>query len=177
MSESLSGKLLVASPSMKDWFHRAVILTVEHDEKGAFGLVLNRPSETAVAEVSGELGASLGAEGVIHVGGPVAPNAVTAVAEHADPEAATKLIVEDVGMVDLDAAEPDLGRVRLYAGYAGWGPGQLEDELEAEAWIVEPARPDDAFADGDHDLWAETLRRMGGQYELLAQMPADPSVN
>jgi putative transcriptional regulator len=124
--------------------------------------------------VSDELGELIGADHLIHVGGPVQPSAVTAVAEHADPSQATKLIVSDVGMVDLDKP-PDLVRVRVFAGYAGWGPGQLDAELEAEAWIVEPAHPDDPFADGD--LWARVLRRKGGEFGLLARMPLDPSMN
>jgi putative transcriptional regulator len=151
VSESLNGKLLVASPSMPDYFHRTVILVVEHSEQGAFGLVLNRPSEATVGEVSPELAELVGEEHILHVGGPVQPNAVTAVGEHPDPTEATKLIVGGVGMVDLDDP-PELSRVRVFAGYAGWAAGQLDDELEQEAWIVEDAHPDDPFADGD--LWA-----------------------
>ena len=174
MSESLSGKLLIASPSMSDYFRRTVVLVVEHSDEGAFGLVLNQPSESKVAEVSEELASTVGGDHLLHVGGPVQPNAVTAVGEHADPAAATKLIVGAVGMVDLDDA-PELTRVRVFAGYAGWGPGQLDSELEAEAWMVEPAHPDDPFA--EDDLWARVLGRKGGEYALLARMPADPSLN
>jgi putative transcriptional regulator len=105
----------------------------------------------------------------------VSPNAVTAIGEHGDPEAATKLVVGTVGMVDLDHPEPELRRLRVFAGYAGWGAGQLDGEVEQEAWILEPAHPDDPFTEGD--LWSRVLRRKGGQYALLARMPADPSVN
>ena len=174
MSESLNGNLLIASPSMPDYFHRSVILMVEHSEQGAFGLILNRPSETTVGEVSPELAQLIGEEHVLHVGGPVQPNAVTAVGEHPDPAAATKLIVAGVGMVDLDDP-PELTRVRVFAGYAGWSAGQLEGELEQEAWFIEPVHPDDPFGDGD--LWATVLARKGGEYALLARMPPDPSVN
>jgi putative transcriptional regulator len=172
--ESFSGKLLIASPSMPDYFHRTVILVVEHSEDGAFGVVLNRPSETTVGEASPELAELIGEGHVIHVGGPVQPNAVTAVADHLDPTDATKLIVGSVGMVDLDDP-PELSRVRVFAGYAGWAAGQLDGEMEQEAWIIEDAHPDDLFAEGD--LWAEVLRRKGGEYALLARMPPDPSVN
>jgi putative transcriptional regulator len=172
--KSLSGKLLIASPSMPDYFHRTVILVVEHSEDGAFGVVLNRPSETTVGEASPELAELIGEGHVIHVGGPVQPNAVTAVADHLDPTDATKLIVGTVGMVDLDDP-PELSRVRVFAGYAGWAAGQLDGEMEQEAWIIEDAHPDDLFAEGD--LWAEVLRRKGGEYALLARMPPDPSVN
>jgi putative transcriptional regulator len=174
MTESLNGKLLVASPSMPDYFHRTVILVVEHSDQGAFGLVLNRPSETTVGEASPELAELIGEEHLFHVGGPVQPNAVTAVGEHSDPAAATKLIVGSVGMVDLDDP-PQVNRLRVYVGYAGWGAGQLDGELEQEAWIVEDAHPDDPFR--DDDLWSAVLARKGGEFALLARMPADPSVN
>jgi putative transcriptional regulator len=174
VSESLTGQLLIASPSMSDYFHRTVVLVVEHNDEGAFGLVLNRASGATLGEAVEELAEVLGPEHVLHLGGPVQPNAVTAVGEHGDPSTATKLLVGSVGMVDLDQL-PELARVRVFAGYAGWGAGQLESELEAEAWIVEPAHPDDPFAEGD--LWARVLGRKGGEFALLARMPADPSVN
>jgi putative transcriptional regulator len=174
VNESLNGKLLIASPSMPDYFHRTVILLVEHSDEGAFGLVLNRPSETTVGEASPELAELIGADHRLHVGGPVQPNAVTAVGDHDDPTDATKLIVGSVGMVDLDEP-PELTRLRVYAGYAGWGAGQLDGEMEQEAWIEEDAHPDDPFRDGD--LWSEALARKGGEFALLARMPPDPSVN
>ena len=174
VTESLSGKLLIASPSMPDYFHRTVILMVEHTDEGAFGLVLNRPSETTVGEASPDLAQLIGEEHLIHVGGPVQPNAVTAVGDHVDPTAASKLIVGSVGMVDLDDP-PELTRLRIYVGYAGWAAGQLDGELEQESWVVEDAHPDDPFRDGD--LWSEVLARKGGEFALLARMPADPSVN
>ena len=174
MTESLSGRLLIATPGMPDDFHRAVILVVEHSEQGAFGLVLNRPSETTVGEASAELAELIGGGHLIHVGGPVQPNAVTAVGDYPDPTDATKLIVGSVGMVDLDDP-PEINRLRVYVGYAGWGAGQLDGELEQDAWIVEDAHPDDPFRDGD--LWSEVLARKGGKFALLARMPQDPSVN
>ena len=102
--------------------------------------MLNRPSEATVGEAAPELAELIGEEHVLHIGGPVQSNAVTAIGEHADPAAASKLIVGAVGMVDLDDP-PELARLRVYAGYAGWGEGQLDDEIEQEAWIVEPAQP------------------------------------
>lgn len=172
--ESLTGQLLIASPTLEDAFKRAVVLIVEHNPEGAFGLVLNRPSDSTVGEASHELAELIGAEHVLHIGGPVQPSAVTAIGEHADPGEASKLIVGKVGMVDLDAP-PELQRLRVFAGYAGWGVGQLEDELQAEAWMTEPAHPDDPFDDGD--LWARVLKRKGDEFALLARMPSDPSMN
>jgi putative transcriptional regulator len=151
-----------------------VIAVIEHSEEGAFGLVLNRPSETTVGEASAELAELIGGQHLLFVGGPVQPNAVTAIGEHTDPADATKLIAGSVGMVDLDDP-PELSRVRVFAGYAGWSAGQLDGEFEQEAWIVEDVHPDDPFADGD--LWAAVLQRKGGEYSLLARLPPDPSVN
>ena len=81
----------------------------------------------------------------------------------------------DVGLVDLEDPPEGLGRVRLFAGHSGWGAGQLDEEIEQEAWILAEPKADDPFTESD--LWAGALRRMGGEYELLARMPADPSVN
>jgi putative transcriptional regulator len=172
--QSLSGKLLIASPSLGDWFHRAVLLVVEHADEGAFGIVLNRPSETSVADAAPEL-AALAGEETVYVGGPVAPQAAVALAEFQDPEQAQRIVVGDVGLVDLERDDNDVRRVRVYAGYAGWAAGQLDAETEQEAWIVDDVRPPDPFTDGD--LWAIALRRIGPQYELVARMPEDPSMN
>lgn len=173
--DSVRGKLLIASPTLPDWFRRAVILVVAHAEEGAFGLVLNRPSETTVNEAVPVLAGIAGSNEPVHIGGPVQPDGVVALGEFSDPELSPNLVVGDVGLVDLEDPPHGLGRIRLFAGHAGWGEGQLDGELEAESWIVAEPEPDDPFSDGD--LWAESLRRQGGQYELLARMPADPSLN
>lgn len=174
MAESLSGQLLIASPALEDYFRRTVVLVVEHNDEGAFGLVLNKRSHSRVDEAVPGLFETIEADEMLHIGGPVQPSAVTAVAEHDDPADATRLVVGAVGMVDLDSI-PAISRVRVFAGYAGWGPGQLDAELEAEGWIRDDARVDDPFSDGD--LWAQTLQRKGGSYALLARMPADPALN
>ena len=173
--DSLRGQLLIAAPALSDFFARSVVLVIEHTEEGALGIVLNRPTEAPVNDIVERLAGLAGPEDVVHVGGPVSPDSVIALGEFEDRDEAARLVVGDVGLIDPEAPEPDLRELRVFAGYAGWGPGQLDDELEAEAWIVEPARPDDLFADGD--LWAETLARKGGAYALLATMPADPSLN
>jgi putative transcriptional regulator len=175
VDESIAGRLLVASPNMPDYFHRTVVLVVEHKPEGAFGLVLNRPSEARVGDAAPELAELIGGEHMLYLGGPVQPNAVTAIGEYADPGEATKIVVgATVGMVDLDEP-PELARLRVFAGYAGWGSEQLDGEIEAEAWILADPHPDDPFAEGD--LWAGVLSRMGGEYALLARIPPDPSVN
>jgi len=174
VSEFHPGKLLIASPVLSDFFERTVVLLIEHNEDGAMGLVLNRPSETMVAEAVPTL-ASLGEDGeVIRVGGPVGQNSVVALGEFDDPGESTRVLAGDVGVLDPDRTE-SLIRLRVYAGHAGWGPGQLESELEQDAWVVAEPDPEDPFHEGD--LWADALARMGGKFALLATMPADPSLN
>jgi putative transcriptional regulator len=173
--DSVRGKLLVASPGLTDFFRRTVVLVLEHNEDGAIGLVLNRPSETAVDDAVPDLPVLVEPGDVVHVGGPVGPDSVIVLARFADPAEAASIVFDDLGVVDPDLEGSALHAVRVYAGHAGWGPGQLDGELEQEAWIVEPAHPDDPFEGGD--LWSEVLDRKGGGYALLARMPEDPSLN
>jgi putative transcriptional regulator len=173
--DSLRGQLLIAAPGMPDYFRRSVVLVIEHGEQGAMGVVLNRPSEATVAEAVPQLAELADPEDVVHAGGPVSPTSVVAIGDFEDPDESARLLVGDVGLLDPDHIEPAVRRMRVYAGYAGWAPGQLDAELEEEAWIVEPPEPDDPFH--DEDLWAVALQRKGGDYALLATMPADPSMN
>ena len=182
--DSLRGKLLLAAPALKDPnFDRSVVFIAEHSEDGAMGLVLNRPSDAPVAEAIPDLEwvADSGAESV-YVGGPVAPNGVIVLAEWEDPSQAVVLVDDDLGFVpgdveDTDALAAAVRRARVYAGHAGWGPGQLEDELAEDAWIVEPPRREEVFTEEPEDLWAAVLRRKGRRYALLSTMPPDPSLN
>ena len=174
VNEFHPGKLLIASPALSDFFERAVVLLIEHNEEGAMGLVLNRPSETMVAEAVPTL-AGLGDDGaVVRLGGPVGQNSVVALGEFGNPEESSRLVTGDVGVIDPDRSE-SLLRLRVYAGHAGWAPDQLEAELDQEAWVVADPDPEDPFSEGD--LWAESLARMGGKYALLSTMPLDPSLN
>ena len=175
MEGSLRAHLLVAAPSLFDYFRRTVVLVIEHSEEGAMGVVLNRTSETTVVEAVPTLADHAGEDDVVHVGGPVAPDAVVALGEFEDLDEAGSAVIGDLGVIDPERPDPVLRRLRVYAGYAGWSAGQLEDEIEQGAWIVESADPDDPFRDGD--LWADALQRKGGAYALLATMPADPSLN
>jgi putative transcriptional regulator len=181
MADSLRGKLLVASPALLDPnFARTVVLITEHTEEGAMGVVLNRPSETGVEEVAPELAAVIDGE-PIFIGGPVQPKALVVLAEFSDPDAAAWIVAADVGFVAAETAgerlEQSVRRGRVYAGYSGWGAGQLEAELEEEAWIVEAPLPAELFPDDPEALWHDVLERKGGQFALIARMPADPSLN
>ena len=175
MDESTRGKLLIATPVVGDFFHRTVVLMIEHSDEGAVGVVLNRPSEVRVADAVPSLAGAAGDEDVVHVGGPVATQTVLALGDFNDPEAAATPVTESLGLVDPDEPDAELTRLRVYAGHAGWGAGQLDGELEAGAWIVADAENDDPFA--EEDVWPLVLRRQGGRYTLLATMPDDPSLN
>jgi putative transcriptional regulator len=179
--ESLRGHLLIAGPSLLDPnFWRTVVLVGEHSEEGALGVVLNRSSETPVEEALPDFALVADDLGAVHVGGPVQPSAIVVLADFVDTEAAEALVVDSVGFLPSEVEPEAIGelrRARVYAGYAGWGPGQLDGELEEGSWIVEPALADDVFTDDPEGLWSEVLRRKGGPFAVLAAMPPDPSLN
>ena len=178
--DSLQGQLLVASPSLLDPnFRRTVVLVTEHGDQGAAGLVLNRPSDAAVQDVVPQLEWLAAPEERVFIGGPVEQNAVLVLAEFEDPQDSPVTVFGDLGFVALDEEDDaaPVRRRRIFAGYAGWGEGQLEEELDRDDWILEPALPDDVFADDADGLWGGVLRRKGGVFQLVARMPEDPSVN
>jgi len=179
--ESLQGQLLIASPSLLDPnFRRTVVLVTEHNDEGAAGLVLNRPSPAAVVELVPQLEPLADDGEQVWFGGPVQPNGVLVLGEFVDPDDAAVPLFGALGFPSLEEPEEVAAvttRRRVFAGYAGWGAGQLEDELERDDWFLEPAQPDDAFTDAPDELWADVLRRKGGIYELVSRIPEDPSVN
>jgi putative transcriptional regulator len=178
--ESTRGQLLIAGPTLLDPnFQRTVVLVVEHSQEGALGLVLNRPSQTTVGEAVDELSELVDLAEPLYIGGPVQQSALIVLAEFEDAARAAVVAFEDVGVLGGEDHEdpPETRRGRAFAGHAGWGPGQLDAELESEGWILEPARREDAFCATPALLWQAVLERKGGSYALVARMPADPSVN
>ena len=180
--ESLRGKLLLAAPTLLDPnFRRTVVLVSEHSEEGAMGVVLNRPSQTTVGEAVAQLELAVDADEPVFVGGPVQPTSIVLLAEFVDPEQAALIVFGRVGFPSSETGIDDLAEVtdrgRVFAGYAGWGPGQLDAELEQGDWFVEAARPEDVFSDEAAGLWSSVLARKGGQFALVATMPLDPSLN
>jgi putative transcriptional regulator len=178
--ESLQGQLLVSSPSLVDPnFRRTVVLVAHHDADGAMGLVLSRPSDVLAVDAVESLRDLIPQTELVHVGGPVQPDAYMVLAEFDDLEQAAAPIYGRVGFIpsELDPEHLSVGRLRVFAGYAGWGAGQLETELEEPAWIVVPAVAGDPFCDDPDVLWRSVLRRKGGKYKLLASMPFDPALN
>jgi len=180
---STAGRLLVAEPMLGDPnFDRTVVLVVDHNPEGAFGLVLNRPTDVPVAGPLPDWARLATAPAVVHVGGPVEPESGWALAAVRYPDHPGFVpVLREVGLLDLELDPSVLDDVvvslRLYAGYSGWGPGQLDAELAQGAWIVVDAMADDAFLPASSDLWPRILARQGGHLARLAVFPPDPSLN
>lgn len=175
------GSLFVATPLLTDPnFERTVILMLEHTEEGALGLVLNRPSELTVADAMPEWADQCADPEVVFGGGPVQPGAALVLGERPDSRRteAFSVVFEQIGVIDLqDQAPHDIGRVRVFSGYAGWSPGQVEAELAEDAWWVLDAAPEDVFAEDPDELWRTVLRRQGGRLAWFANYPDDPANN
>jgi putative transcriptional regulator len=180
---SLRGQLLIASPALVDQnFARTVVLIAEHNDEGALGVVLNRPTPATIGDIVPSLETLVGADEHIHLGGPVAREGVLLLAEFEDPDASLRIIFENVGFLaadrdELDDDPPGTVRARAFAGHSGWGPEQLEAELERDDWVLERATVRDVFTEDPDALWSAVLERKGGQFALLARIPPDPSVN
>jgi len=189
-AESLSGRLLVATPLLGDPnFRRTVILIVEDEpEEGTLGVVLNRPTEVQVGQVLESWTDLVTGPSVVFRGGPVSPNSALALAlARGDDEPLGWRSLEGsdltsrIGLVDLEAPPELLAggitSLRVFAGYAGWGPGQLQAEIEEGAWYVLAGEPTDAFLAEPERLWPEVLRRQGGEFAIVATYPDDPLLN
>jgi putative transcriptional regulator len=174
--------LLIAGPDLWDPnFRRAIVLVGHHDEDGAVGVVLNRALPVTVREAVPPLAELVDPEEPLFVGGPVQPDAAVVVADFEDPSRAEVVAFDTVGFLPPQSERDALGpikRARVFAGYAGWGPGQLETELERDgSWIVVPATVADVFSPDPGMLWDAVLRRLGSAYYMLRLMPLDPSLN
>jgi putative transcriptional regulator len=186
---SLAGRLLVAIPTLPDPnFERSVVLLLDHEGEGAVGVILNRPTDASLPAQLPGWASLAAAPAVVFVGGPVAPDAAIGLGR-ADPAVAqegflplpggsarAELGTVDLSLVPADAA-PTVTEVRVFAGYAGWGAGQLEIELARGDWIVVDAEPGDAFCDEPDELWRAVLRRQRGPLSRLARFPDDLSMN
>lgn len=185
MSTSLTGQLLVAAPVLAgDDFRRSVVLVLDHNEDGALGVVVNRPLEVDVSAVLPAWQPYATVPGKLFKGGPVAlDSALGLVAVPGDDEEplGVRRILGSLGLVDLDTPPevvvPELSGLRIFAGYAGWGAGQLEREIAEGAWFVVAAEPRDAFTDSPQDMWRVVLRRQRGELAMMSTFPDDPSMN
>ena len=190
----LSGNFLISDFDLADPnFYRSVVLMIAHDEQGAFGLVVNRPSPYALGELIEGVEDTPAASIAVYVGGPVQQNALFTMHERFDRddsaagvnqpaegvtfEPATHTLVEY--LKDEWAALPEAQRpaVRMYVGYSGWGPGQLENELKADSWLVLKASKQVIFDPDPQALWAQALARKGPLYQIILQTGFKPSKN
>ena len=180
MTEFLTRRLLVATPVIGDGnFERSVVLMLQHNSDGAVGLVLNRPSELAVADVM-ELWPNT--PGVLFYGGPVSTRSVLGLSSHwpGCDEFNWSELAPGVGSVNLHAgaealsASPDL---RIFLGYAGWSAQQLEGEVDAGAWFVVDPEPGDVISDNPEGLWQAVLARQPNEVSWFGNYPDDPRTN
>ncbi len=179
--ESLRGQLLISSGGLYDPnFRHTVVLIGEHNDDGALGVVLNRALDVSVEKVAPPLSALVPPGELLYQGGPVQPEGLVLLVELTQPDLLDIRVFGSVGFLVGDVPEEikaSILRARVFAGYSGWGPGQLEAEMAVDSWILEPARLEDAFTDTPELLWSRVLKRKGPEYHLLSKMPYDPSMN
>jgi putative transcriptional regulator len=183
--QSLRGRLLVSTPGLSDPnFDRTVVLVLEHDPDGALGLVLNRPSDTPVEDVLPSWHEIASDPPIVFAGGPVDGSAAICLGSTrpgVTSSPAIQVITPTLGVVDLESDPALLGAdvafVRIFAGYAGWGGGQLDEEVEAGGWFVLDSLPGDPFTGSPAALWRTVLRRQGGRLALFSTYPGDPVHN
>lgn len=188
MAVSHTGRLLVAAPMLADPnFRRTVVLVLDHDDDGALGVVLNRPTGVPVSSILASWSGLTSDPGVVFRGGPVSTDSALGLATMRvaddEPLGFRRLYTlhVPVGLVDLDAPpevlEPDMSGLRIFAGYAGWSPGQLEAEIDEGAWYVVDALPADLFSVAPDRLWGAVLRRQSDRLAFVATYPDDPTLN
>ena len=179
--ESLRGRLLISSGGLYDPNCRHTVVVVgEHNADGALGVVLNRALDVTVEQALPPLSHLVPPGEPLFQGGPVQPDSPVLLAELAHPELADILVFGSVGFLVGEVSadiQPSILRARVFVGYSGWGPGQLEAEMGVDSWIIEPARVDDVFTDAPDLLWSRVLERKGPEYRQLSRMPYDPSMN
>jgi putative transcriptional regulator len=182
--QSLTGRLLVATPALEDPnFRRAVVLVLDHDNDGALGVVVNRPTGVAVTDILPMWESLVTDPDVVFQGGPVSLDSALGLVAvpPGDEPIGVRRLHNGFGLVDLDTppevVQGGLLQMRIFAGYAGWSPEQLEREIAEGAWYVVDAETQDPFTPEPDELWRQVLRRQSGPLALVATFPRDPSLN
>src|SRR5206468_533150 len=179
-SRSLAGSLLVAHPNMLDPnFRRTVLFISEHDpSEGALGVIINRPLDRQVADLVTDTPPTGLADVPVFLGGPVGKNQLMFAAFEWKKGDGVKLS-HNVSMAQPSAApgEKDLVTICAFVGYAGWGAGQLESEVQQNAWLLQKANPSLLKLNRLPNLWFDIMRSLGPWYKMLAAAPDDPSLN
>ena len=179
--ESLRGCLLISSGGLNDPnFRHTVVLVGEHNSDGALGVVLNRALNITVEQALPPLNDLVSPGQPLFRCGPLQTDSPVLLAELAHPDLADVLAFGSVGFLVGEVPadiQPSILRARVFMGYSGWGPGQLEAEMAVDVWITEPAQADDVFTDAPDLLWSRVLERKGPEYRKMSRMPYDPSMN
>ena len=179
----LKGQLLLDSGQLSgSFFQRTVVLICQHDAEGAFGLVLNRTAGNNVGEmIVADLPETL-KTCPLYLGGPVQPSALSYL--HSDTLIPDANVMPNLSLghsldslVELGESFSPARKLKMFAGYAGWSAGQLEEEMKRKAWLTHPASLELVFDEASDQLWQTILRRKGWKYKLLSQMPEDLSAN
>jgi putative transcriptional regulator len=179
----LKGQLLLDSGQLSgSFFQHTVVLICQHDAEGAFGLMLNHGTGKSVGDmIVADLPEAL-KECPLYVGGPVQPSALSFL--YSDPLLPDANVMANLSLghsieelVELGEGLSPVRKIKMFAGYAGWSPGQLEGEMTRKSWLTYPASLELVFDTAHEELWRNILRRKGWKYKLLAQAPEDLSTN
>lgn len=180
--EPAAGRLLVATPVLGDpHFSRTVVYLLEHDGGGTVGVIVNRPSRTPVGQVLPAWHEVVTGPQVVFGGGPVQPDGALCLAQLHEDGPGVRQVVDGIATVDLDGDTTTIAglsrRMRVFAGHAGWSPGQLDAELLEGTWWVVPGSPDDLFSAAPHAMWSAVLRRQPPPLNIVSTYPPDPTLN
>ncbi|GAA4125857.1 YqgE/AlgH family protein [Knoellia locipacati] len=184
-ADRTTGRLLVSTPQLDDGlFHRSVILMLQHDDNGAHGVVLNKPLGAEVDSVLPGWGEHISAPQTLFQGGPVQLDSalgLVMVSSDEDLPPGSQRLFGSVAIIDLDTPPllvmPEVGGLRIFAGYAGWSSGQLESEIARGSWMVLDSLPGDLLTADPDRLWEQVLLRQGDELAFVAYYPSDPELN
>jgi putative transcriptional regulator len=178
LNERIAGQFLVATPIIAaPPFARSVVLMLEHDDSGAIGLMLNSPTDLLVSEHLPEIDGRLSAPPHVFLGGPVSSDTAITLGRGHGVEFLRPSALPGIGIVDIETGTDSLETLRVFAGYAGWDPTQLEAEIEEGAWWVLFPDLDEIFTSDIEGMWERTVERGPGTLPLYTTYPNDPSTN
>jgi putative transcriptional regulator len=177
------GRLLASEPYLPDPnFERTLILLTEHNEDGTVGFVLNKPSESLVTDVMEDI---KNIQSKVYIGGPVQQDTLHFI--HRNPALADSIEVDkgifwggnfEQLLLLIETNQLDVLDIKFFLGYSGWSPGQLEEEMKAESWIVsDQVTQDLLFETPPEMMWKKSLQSLGGRFSVYSNYPIDPSMN
>jgi len=177
------GMMLISEPVLSDfYFSKSLVLLADHNEEGSFGLIINKPTDLVLSDISDEFS---GINSRLFIGGPVKTDSIYFIHTRGDLVDGSTRIMEGLfwgGHSDMLKdlilkKEISTNEIRFFIGYAGWQPGQLDREFKEEAWIASATNPDQIFRSEPASLWRNVLKTMGKEYAMWVNYPADPSLN